>query len=130
MSCRMRHRFCLELVRRSDRLLSGMGKLLYDGVGGSIAIEDRALAHLKVVISTKLRRNESFTLSWHHPEGEPEGRSTIWLHPSIPVRFIFDTVDQAELNPVWVEKMMHSANSTGGITLVDEFLESAEAVPA
>lgn len=109
---------------------SGMGKLLYDGADGSIAIEDRALAHLKVVISTKLRRNESFTLSWRHPEGEPEGRSTIWVHPSIPMRFIFDTVEQADLNPAWIEKMMHSANSTGGITLVDEFLETPETATA
>ena len=45
-----------------------MGTMQY-GSGSEIQIEDRALAHLKVAIATKLRRNESFTLSWKHPDG-------------------------------------------------------------
>ena len=50
-----------------------MASLVYgDGVD-PIHIEDRALAHMKIVIATKLRRNESFTLSWKHPEGDPGG---------------------------------------------------------
>jgi hypothetical protein len=64
-----------------------MGRLLYGDAQNPINIDDRVLAHLKVVIATKLRRNESFTLSWRHPDGTPEGRSTIWIHPSIPIRF-------------------------------------------
>lgn len=39
-----------------------MGYIQYGGGVEPIYIEDRALAHLKVVIATKLRRNESFTL--------------------------------------------------------------------
>jgi hypothetical protein len=38
---------------------------------------DRALAHLYVVIDTKLRRIESFTGSWQHPEDQPRGRTAI-----------------------------------------------------
>lgn len=45
-----------------------MGTIRY-GDSNEIHIEDRALSHLKVAIATKLRRNESFTLSWKHPEG-------------------------------------------------------------
>ncbi|MEV4775050.1 hypothetical protein LTA6_002902 [Microbacterium sp. LTA6] len=100
-----------------------MGSLLYDGEDRPIHIDDRALAHLKVVIATKLRRQESFTLSWKHSDSEPGGRSTIWLHPSIPLRFIFDEPEPPELNMQWVEDLMHSANSTGGIMLVDEVLD-------
>ena len=100
-----------------------MGSLLYDGEDRPIHIDDRALAHLKVVIATKLRRQESFTLSWKHSDSEPGGRSTIWLHPSIPLRFIFDAEEPPELNMRWVEDLMHSANSTGGIMLVDEVLD-------
>jgi hypothetical protein len=87
---------------------------------------DRALAHLKVVIATKLRRQESFTLSWKHPEGEPGGRSTIWIHPSIPLRFTFDEPEPPKLNAKWIEDLMHSVNSTGGIMLVDEVLEAPQ----
>lgn len=102
-----------------------MGYILYGG-GDAIHIDDRALAHLKVAIATKLRRNESFTLSWRHHAGDPVGRSTIWLHPSIPLRFTFDATETPELNAKWIEQLMQSASSTGGIQLVDEMLVTPE----
>ena len=80
-----------------------MGTIYYAGT--PIEIEDRALAHLKVVIATKLRRDESFTLSWQHPDDQPHGRSTLWLHPSIRL---------------WLEELSNSANSSGGIQLIAE----------
>ena len=102
-----------------------MGSLYYGDSAEPINIEDRALAHLKIVISTKLRRNESFTLSWRHPEPDTDGRSTIWLHPSIPLRFVFDSQDAPALSQRWIEDLANSANSTGGITMVDEHIEAA-----
>ncbi|MDX2400628.1 DUF7882 family protein [Microbacterium algeriense] len=95
-----------------------MGMLYYHNSENPIQIEDLTLAHLKVVIATKLRRNESFTLSWRHPEGDPVGRSTIWLHPSIPLRFVFEDPVVPELRPEWINAMANSANSSGGITLL------------
>lgn len=99
-----------------------MGTLFYGDSGTPIGIDDRALAHVKVAITTKLRRGESFTLSWIHPDGHTRGRSTIWVHPSIALRFVFDSPDPADLSRDWVEDLMRSANSTGGITLVEEFV--------
>lgn len=107
-----------------------MGTIYYGGSATPIHIEDRALAHLKVVVSTKLRRGESFTVSWQHPEGEPRGRSTIWLHPSIALRFVFDDPSPTELNRAWIEDLAQSANSSGGITLVAEQIEAAPDAPA
>ncbi|WP_314423682.1 hypothetical protein [uncultured Microbacterium sp.] len=104
-----------------------MGSLYY-GASAPISIEDRALAHLKVVVATKLRRNESFTLSWQHDDGDQQGRSTVWLHPSIPLRFVFDEPEAPELSRRWIEELAHSANSSGGITLIAEHVESS--VPA
>lgn len=101
-----------------------MGRFTYDSNMDPIEIEDRALAHLKVVIATKLRRRESFTMSWQHPEGHQGERSTIWLHPAIPLRFDFDEVEGPRLNLKWIEALIHSANSSGGITLVGEVFES------
>ena len=75
-----------------------MGTIYYGGSATPIHIEDRALAHLKVVIAVKLRRGESFTLSWRHPDDQPRGRSTIWLHPSIPLRFVFDEPEPPEVD--------------------------------
>jgi hypothetical protein len=104
-----------------------MGTLHYGAGTDPIHIEDRALAHLKVVIATKLRRHESFTLSWQHADGDGGGRSTIWLEPSIPLRFTFEEPETPPLNTTWIEQLMHTANSSGGIQLVDEVLEPDEA---
>jgi hypothetical protein len=101
-----------------------MGTMFYGGSATPIHIEDRALAHLKVVIATKLRRGESFTLSWKHPDDQPGGRSTIWLHPSIPLRFVFEDPEQPELSRRWIEDLASSANSSGGITLVEENIDT------
>ncbi|WP_106815916.1 DUF7882 family protein [Microbacterium timonense] len=100
-----------------------MGTIYY--AGAAIHIEDRALAHLKAVISTKLRRHESFTVSWRHPDGEPVGRSTIWLHPSIPLRFQFDDPEPTVLDRRWIESMAQSAHSTGGIVIVPQPADEA-----
>lgn len=107
-----------------------MGTIYYGGSAMPIHIEDRALAHLKVVIATKLRRGESFTVSWTHPDDQPRGRSTIWLHPSIPLRFVFDDPEPAELSRTWIEDLANSASSTGGILLVAEHFDTGPvAVP-
>ncbi|MFK4760719.1 hypothetical protein ACI3KS_07270 [Microbacterium sp. ZW T5_45] len=95
-----------------------MGTLAYGSSGGRLYVEDRALSHLKIVMATKLRRNESFTLSWRQFDGS--GRETLWIHPSIPLRFTFEEVDAPSLNVRWIEEMMYSANSTGGIVLTEE----------
>ncbi len=105
-----------------------MGVLHYGDGQHLLHIEDRALAHLKVVIATKLRRNESFTLSWQHPEGDEAGRSTVWLHPSIPLRFQFEEPDPPRLNMEWIENLMHSANTSGGILLTDEVVTEPASV--
>lgn len=106
-----------------------MGTMYYGGPGTAIHIEDRALAHLKVVIATKLRRGESFTLSWQHPADEPRGRSTVWLHPSIPLHFVFDEPEPPELSREWIHDLANSANTSGGITLVAEHVDPAPPAP-
>lgn len=97
-----------------------MGTIFYGDSAAPIQIEDRALAHLKVVIATKLRRGESFTLSWTHAPDQQPGRSTAWLHPAIPLRFVFDDPEPATLNRTWVSELAASANSSGGLMLIAE----------
>jgi hypothetical protein len=111
-------------TRRPASAYSGhVGTIYYGGSDTPIQVDDRALAHLKVVIATKLRRGESFTLTWRHPEDQPRGRSTIWLHPSIPLRFVFDDPEPASLSREWMEELAQSANSSGGIMLVAEHFD-------
>ena len=99
-----------------------MGTLFY--AGDAIPMDDRTLAHLKVALVTKLRRAESFTLSWTHPSNGQSGRSTIWLNPAIPLRFEFDTPEPPPLHREWIEEILRSANTTGGIQLTKEHIET------
>ena len=61
-----------------------MGNLFYGNTPDPIEMPDRLLSHMKVVVATKLRRGESFTLTLRHPEGAAAGRTTIWMQPAIP----------------------------------------------
>lgn len=97
--------------------MSPVGTLYYGGSATPIHIDDLALAHLKVVIASKLRRHESFTVSWTHSENQHPGRSTIWLHPSIPLRFVFEEPESPVLSREWLEDLANSAHASGGIVL-------------
>lgn len=99
-----------------------MGYLFYGNTTEPIEIPDRLLAHLKVVIATKLRRSESFTLSWRHTEDIPGGRSTIWLQPSIPLRFVFHS-EHETLDHELLARLAQSANSSQGLTVELDMLE-------
>ena len=101
-----------------------MGTIYYGGSATPIHIDDRALAHLKIVIATKLRRGESFTVSWQHPDDQPRGRSTLWVHPSIPLRFVFGEPEAPQLSRKWIEELANSANSSGGILLGAEHFDT------
>lgn len=94
-----------------------MAKLFYGTTTEPIHIDDRLLAHVKVVVATKLRRGESFTLSWVHGADQPVGRSTIWLQPSIPLRFVFDSEQPEALDQNLLKRMANDANSSRGLSL-------------
>ena len=95
-----------------------MGRLIYDSIGPAVELDDRTLAHLKIVITAKLRRHESFTLSWKKPD--QHGRNTIWIHPAIPVQFEFDGAAPGDLNTEWIQRLADSAANGPGIVLLPE----------
>ena len=101
-----------------------MGVLHY--ADQAIVIDDRTLSHLKIAVVTKLRRGESFTLSWTHGVGEPRGRTTIWMQPSIPIRFEFDEAEPGPLSRDWIEQILRSSNSTGGIQLTADTMYTGD----
>ena len=101
-----------------------MGSLSYDG-GRPIEFEDRTLAHLQIVIGSKLRRAESFYFSWPSSDG---GRTTIWLHPSLSLRYEYTTNQMPALNRSWVERLSECAFGPGGLVLLPE-PEAADSSP-
>ncbi|MFG6503153.1 hypothetical protein [Microbacterium sp. P05] len=94
-----------------------MGQLYYGNTDLAVEIADALLAHVKVVTATKLRRGESFTLSWVHPDHAPVGRTTIWLQPAIPLRFVFESAEPEMLDPALLQELVNSANSSGGLSI-------------
>jgi hypothetical protein len=104
-----------------------MGVLSYDNVS-TVDFEDRALAHLEVVIANKFRRNESFNFSWIKDSDEGSGRVTIWMHPAIPLVYEYSGGRTPSINRAWLEALMQTANSAGGLRLVPE--PKDEPVPA
>lgn len=93
-----------------------MGHLFYGSSPEPIGLPDRLLSHVKVVAATKLRRSESFTLSWRHTEGGA-ARTTVWLHPSIPLRFVFDSAEPEKLHSPTLKAMADMANSSAGLVV-------------
>lgn len=89
-----------------------MGHLYYGGTTNPIEVPDRLLAHVKVVIATKLRRGESFTMSWRD-----ENRSTIWLQPAIELRFVFSSAESETLDPALLQQLANEAATAAGMTL-------------
>ncbi len=96
-----------------------MGKFVYD-THIKVDFEDRLLAHLQVVITTKLRRGEPFNFSWKDDSTIGDGRTTVWIHPSASLVFKFYGSRRPTLNSAWVEALAFTANSPSGLYIVPE----------
>lgn len=96
-----------------------MGKLTYDH-SLSVVFEDRTLAHLQIVIGMKLRRGEPFYFSWKDDQQVGNGRTAIWLHPSIPLVYKFYGSRLPRINGDWARALEVAANTHRGLHLIDE----------
>lgn len=103
-----------------------MGHLYYGNTTEPFEIPDRLLSHVKVVTATKLRRSESFTLSWQHRADDTPGRTTLWMQPSIPLRFVFEEAETETLDAAILKRLAAAANTSAGLTIdLDELAEDA-----
>ncbi|MRG59596.1 hypothetical protein GE115_06885 [Agromyces sp. CFH 90414] len=93
-----------------------MGHLHYGSPPASFELPDRTLAHIEFVVLAKLRRKESFALSI---DGGSGGRQQIWINPAATLRFEFDA-DVGDINRLWLEELIESANGAAGMRLVPE----------
>nr|WP_259486266.1 hypothetical protein [Herbiconiux gentiana] len=94
-------------------------------MSAEIELDDRLLAHLRLVILTKMRNHEAFSLSWTLEPGQGSGRETLWVHPSIPLRFRFYGSRHAAINRAWIEQMVQAANR-GDLRIMPEPLPDGE----
>ena len=95
-----------------------MGRFIYDTNANAVDIEDRTLAHLRIVVMNKLRRNEPFMFHLDRTDGL--GPKSVWVHPAVPIVFHFFGSRQPVINRAWVEELMAEASGPNGLTLVPE----------
>lgn len=82
-------------------------------------MDERLLAHLKIVISQKLRRSESFMLTWSRPSTAGSGQFAVWLSHSMSLHFRFAGSRPASLNQQWIHDLMQASFRVQGLNLDD-----------
>lgn len=97
-----------------------LGNFIYGTPSITVEFDDRVLAHLKVVIVSKLRRGESFTFSWENSAESGSGHSSVWLHPAIPMQFEFFGSKEPSLNRAWLEELVQLSNTPAGLRIIPE----------
>jgi hypothetical protein len=95
-----------------------VGSLAYDG--RKYDLPDRTLTHLQIVVSTKLRRHESFILSWRVATDAGSGRHVIWIGNGVPIHFFYSAGRLGPVNREWIEALLKGANGPDGLRLMDE----------
>lgn len=101
-----------------------MGKFIYDSTI-KVDFEDRTLAHLQLVIGSKLRRGEPFHFTWRDDPSIGDGRTTVWIHPQCTLVYKYYGSRKPRLNMAWVDALSYTANSPAGLHIVPEPSEFA-----
>jgi hypothetical protein len=78
------------------------------------------LAHLQIVLNSKLRRHEGFFFSWIDSSDSGNGRSSIWLHHGVPLFIRYSTAARHDINRDWLDELNASANTAHGLALTAE----------
>lgn len=102
-----------------------MGKFIYEG-GPKVEIEDRALTHVQLVITSKLRRGEPLSFSWKEDASIGGGRATVWVHPASSIVFKYFGSRAPKLNRAWIDNMSFTANAPSGLYVTPEPAATSE----
>jgi hypothetical protein len=103
-----------------------VGRFIYEDIVRT-EFEDRLLAHLQIVVGNKLRRSEPFFFTWRDELASGGGRNSVWVHAGAALVFTFHGSRNPRINRAWLDELMYSANSPGGLQVVPE---PAEGDPA
>ena len=96
-----------------------MGYLIYGGTQ-EYEFEDRTLAHVKLAVTMKLRRQESFLMNWNNSAEKGSGRISLWMTPYIPLVFRFSGSRQPEISEHWLQVLAELSNTPRGMVVVSE----------
>lgn len=97
-----------------------MGVLHYGYSFHPIEVDDRLLGHLRFVILDQLRRGDGLALTIDHSHPYGPQHTTVWIHPSIPLRFEFDSsIPEPELDHTLTRAIAAAATTPQGIIIQD-----------
>jgi len=99
-----------------------VGTLFYGSSRLPIRIDDRILAHLKAVVTAKMRRGEGFLISWTDSAEVGHGRSSVWVHPNCDMHYKFDGGTPPKLDSALLDEMNVESIQARGIELSDATL--------
>lgn len=97
-----------------------MGTLFYGAARFAITFDERVLTHLQIVMNAKLRRGESFALSWADGVKIGGGRSIVWVSPGTDLHYKFSGSRLATINRQWLEELAVLANTPQGLHVTEE----------
>jgi hypothetical protein len=55
-------------------------------------------------------------MTWRPVDGDG-ARMTVWIHPSVPLLFVFDEADVPPIDSQRLEEIIHATNATGELVL-------------
>jgi hypothetical protein len=85
-----------------------------------VDFDDRLLAHLQIVIGSKLHRGELFYFAWKEDQPVGGGRTAVWMHSGASFLFKFSGSRPATINRAWLEALTYTANSPAGLHIASE----------
>ena len=97
-----------------------MGTLHYGASRTSLQMDDRALAHLQVVITTKLRRNEGFLIQWERRARAAAAEAGSGSTRTATRRTTTRAGASPPLDHEELDRMMIAASATGGVRITAE----------
>lgn len=96
-----------------------MGRLVYDSTLEA-DFDDRLLEHLQAVMAAKLSKGEAFFFSWKDSTDVGDGRTSIWIHPAIPLRFKYHGGRSPRMNAEWVRQLLRDSHTSAGLRVSPE----------
>ncbi|MFP7761617.1 ATP-dependent DNA ligase [Marisediminicola sp. LYQ134] len=96
-----------------------MGTFTYD-TSVRVDFDDRVLIHLQLVISAKLRRDESFIFTWTKPAEAGGGRTSVWIDRRVPVAFDYLTSTMAPISRRWIDELTATTFNALGLQIVPD----------
>ena len=94
-----------------------MGTLHFGSTRTPLHLDDRLLAHLEIVITSKLRRGEGLLLWWVQPGDDTPRRGACWITSATELLYLFDSVDVVAIDRDELERLSVESNSSRGIQL-------------